>query len=63
MRGKKISDMELSGIKKKFKDKSFAANCNREIIKEIEKTGISLEEFFQLSLEAIKSIKDQIGLD
>lgn len=62
MRGKKISDMEVKGLKKKFKDKNFAMNCNREIIKEIEEAGISLDEFFGLSIEAIKNIKDLIGL-
>jgi len=62
MRNGRICDMEVGGLKKKFKDKSFAANCNREIIKEIEKTGMTLEEFFSLSIEAIKKIKDQINL-
>lgn len=62
MRGKDISTMELAGLKKKFKDKKFAENCNREIIKEIEQAGLSLDEFFALSIEAIKKIKDQIGL-
>jgi len=62
MRGRKISDMDASGLKKKFKDKRFAENCNRQIILEIEKTGISLEDFFKLSIEAIKSIKDNIRL-
>ncbi len=37
MRGKRISDMEVKGLKKKFKDKAFAQNCNRKIIHEIEK--------------------------
>jgi len=62
MRGKKISDMDSAGLKKKFKDKRFAENCSREIIKEIEKIGLSLEEFFTMAIEAIKNIKDQIGL-
>jgi len=62
MRGKKISDMDVKGLKKKFKDKSFAATCNRGIVKEIEETGLSLDEFFELSIEAIKKIKDEIGL-
>ena len=61
IRGKKISDMEVKGLKKKFKDKSFAANCNREIINEIELTGLSRNEFFTLSIEAIKKIKNHIG--
>ena len=63
MRGKKISDMEVKGLKKKFKDKRFAQNCNRDVIKEIEKTGLSLDEFFELSIEAIKKIKGEIGLE
>lgn len=63
MRGKKISDMEVKGLKKKFKDKTFAAGCNREIIKEIEKTGISLDEFLEIGIEALKNIKDDIGLE
>ena len=62
MRGKKISDMDVSGLKKKFKNKSFAANCNREIVNEIEVAGLSLDEFFAISIEALKKIKDEIGL-
>jgi len=62
MRGKKISDMDVSGLRKKFKDKRFAENCNREIIKEAELIGISLDEFFSLAIEAIRKIKDKIGL-
>ena len=62
MRGKKISDMDTSGLKKKFKDKRFAANCSREIIKACELIGLSLDEFLGISIEAIKKIKDEIGL-
>ncbi len=62
MRGNKISDMKLKGLKKKFKEKSFAAGVNREEIKECEKIGISLEEFFELSIKSIKNIKDKVGL-
>lgn len=63
MRGKKISDMQVKGLKKKFKDKSFAANCNREIIREIEKTGLELSEFFQIAIDSIKKIKEEVGLE
>ncbi|MBR9691945.1 HDIG domain-containing protein [Candidatus Woesearchaeota archaeon] len=62
MRGKKISDMEVKGLKKKFKDKKFAENCRRDLISEIEETGIELTEFFEIAIEAVKSIKDEIGL-
>lgn len=63
MRQKRISDMDAKGLKKKFNDKRFAANCNRELVKEVELAGLSLDEFFALSIEAIKKIKDQIGLE
>ena len=62
MKGKRISGMEINGLKKKFKDKRFAANCNRELVKEIEKIGLNLDEFFDISINAIKSIKEEIGL-
>ncbi len=63
MRGKKISDMEVKGLKKKFKDKAFAQNCNRELILEVEKTGLRLEEFFEIAIEAVKEIKEDINLN
>jgi len=62
MKGKRISDMNANGLKKKFKDKKFAANCNRELVKEIELAGLSLDDFFNLSIESIKGIKNHIGL-
>lgn len=63
MRGKKISDMDAKGLKKKFKDRSFAENCSRELVKEIEKTGLALDEFLELSISALKEIKGEIGLE
>jgi len=63
MRGGKISDMEAKGLKKKFKDKAFAAGCRREIIEEIENLGISLDEFFEIAIEGIKNIKEQVKLN
>ena len=62
MRGKKISDMEVTGLKKKFKDKAFAAGCDREIIKECENIGIPLDEFLSIGIEGLKKIKEQIDL-
>lgn len=59
---KGVSDMEVSGLKKKFKDKTFAAGCNREIIKEIENL-MPLDEFFRIAIEAVKGIKDKVGLE
>jgi predicted hydrolase (HD superfamily) len=63
MRGKRISDMEVKGLKKKFKDKTFAAKIDREIIREAEKLGIELSEFFQIAIDGIKNIKGEVGLE
>ncbi len=62
MRGKKISDMEASGLRKKFKDRTFAAKVSREVISEIEALDLNLDEFFQVAINGIKKIKDKVGL-
>jgi len=62
MRPDKISSLTPKSLKKKFKDKKFAANVNRDIIKECEKLDIELNEFFELAIDAMKKISDQIGL-
>ena len=59
---KKIADVKVKSIKKKFKDKRFAAGCRRELIMECEQLGLSLEEFIELSLTGIKKIADVVGL-
>jgi fused signal recognition particle receptor len=61
MRGT-IDGMEANGLMKKFKDKRFAAAINREIIKECELIGLPLNDFLALSIEAVKSIADEVGL-
>ena len=63
MRENKMEGMEPSGLKKKFKDKKFAAGVHREIIKECEQLNLNLEEFFALSIEAIKNIASEVGLE
>jgi putative nucleotidyltransferase with HDIG domain len=63
MRGGKISDMEVKGLKKKFKDKAFAAKVSRDIIRESEQLGISLDEFFEIAIEGIKKIAPEVGLN
>jgi len=63
LRGKKISGMKPKGVKKRFKDKSFARNCSRDLIKEIENTGLELSEFFGIAIESMSEIKADIGLE
>ena len=57
-----IDGMQAKGLKKKFKDKKFAAGVSREIINEIENLGLEKDEFFELAIEAIKKIKNDVDL-
>jgi len=60
---KKLADVEVSSVKKKLKDKGFAAQVDREQIKKCEKLlGIPLEEFIGVVLEAMKPIAGEMGL-
>jgi predicted hydrolase (HD superfamily) len=45
-----------------MKQKAFAASVKRENIMECEKLGISLNEFAELSVQAMKEISEQLGL-
>lgn len=62
MREGRVSDMTVKGLMKKFKDKTFAAKCDREIVKEIEHLGLTLDEFFTLAIRTIQKIKNNVGL-
>lgn len=54
-------DMELQSLKKKYKDKKFAAGCSREIIaRGAEYLGWELDELLQNTLEAMKETEDEI---
>ncbi len=56
MRPTGISDMELKSLKKKFKDKKFAAGCSRDvIIKGAEMLGWELDTLLQKTLDAMKA--------
>ncbi len=59
---KKLASVQLQSLKKKFKDKKFAAKCNREVILECEKAGISIEEFLQIGLTAMQNISSELNL-
>ena len=59
---KSVMDMEVKSIKKKFKDKRFAAGCSREIIqKGADMLGWGLTELFEKTLEAMRSCEAQIN--
>ncbi len=53
---KSVQDMEVKSVKKKFKDKRFAAGCSRDIIRNgADELGWTLDELFSQTLEAMKS--------
>lgn len=60
--GKRLQDVDTKFVMNRFKEKSFAAGANRESIRSCEAIGLSLEEFITISLNAMKSISNELGL-
>ena len=61
---KSTKDMEVSSLKKKFKDKKFAAGCSRDIIsKGAEKLGWTLEELFEKTINAMRACEDVVNAE
>lgn len=59
---KSVMDMELSSLKKKFKDKKFAAGCSRDVIREgAERLGWSLDETLEKTILAMRSCEAQVA--
>lgn len=59
---KSCKDMELSSLKKKFKDKKFAAGCSRDVIRSgAERLGWELDHLLQQTLSAMAATEDQIA--
>lgn len=59
---KKLEPVKLKSLRKRFKEKQFARGADREQIRACEDIGLPLEEFLELSLEAMKGIAGDIGL-
>lgn len=58
---KSVQDMETSSVKKKFKDKRFAAGCSRDTIREgAQRLGWDLNDLFEKTLKAMQSCEDEI---
>ncbi len=59
---KSVMDMEVSSLKKKFKDKRFAAGCSRDVIKNgAERLGWTLEELMEKTINAMRSCEEQVA--
>ena len=63
MRPAGITDMEISSFMKKFKDKKFAAKCDRELIRKgCEMLGMEVKDTAAICIEAMKAHADELQL-
>ena len=59
---KSVQDMEVSSLKKKFKDKKFAAGCSRDVIRQgAERLGWELEALLERTLQAMRAVEADIA--
>ena len=59
---KSVMDMETKSLKKKFKDKRFAAGCSRDVIEQGAKMlGVELDKLFADTIEAMRSCEESIN--
>ena len=59
---KSVMDMELSSLKKKFKDKKFAAGCSRDVIRTgADRLGWSLDELMEKTILAMRSCEASVA--
>lgn len=63
MRPMGITDMEISSFMKKFKDKKFAAKCDREVIRKgCEMLGMDVREVAEICINAMKEYADELQI-
>ena len=61
---KSVMDMEVSSLKKKFKDKKFAAGCSRDVITDgAEALGWTLENLFEKTILAMRSCEESVNAE
>lgn len=58
---KKLAHMDVEFLKNRFKEKRFAAGANREQIQTCTELGLELDEFLELSLNAMQGIAEDLG--
>ncbi len=59
---KRLAAIDTAFVVRRFGEKRFAAGANRDNIRKCEKLGIPLEEFIDITLRAMQSISDDLGL-
>ena len=59
---KSVQDMELKSLKKKFKDKKFAAGCSRDVItRGAEMLNWTLDELMEKTIEAMRACEESVA--
>ena len=59
---KSVCDMEVSSLKKKFKDKKIAAGCSRDVIRQgAERLGWTIEELMEKTILAMRSCEETVN--
>lgn len=59
---KSVDDLEVKSVKKKYKDKKFAAGCSRDVINTgAERLGWSIEELMEKTILAMRSCEEQVN--
>ena len=59
---KKLKEVDLAFVKRRYKEKSFARGARREDIEQVKNIGIELDEFISICLEAMQGIDKDLGL-
>jgi putative nucleotidyltransferase with HDIG domain len=59
---RKLADVDLEFIKRRYKEKSFAKGARREEIEECRNIGLDLDEFISICLKAMQGIAAELGL-
>lgn len=59
---KKIANLTIENVLNRFKEKAFARGANREIISKCSDIDLTLEEFIDICLNAMKEISEELGL-
>lgn len=59
---KKIANLETKSVRKRFKEKGFAAGASREQIAKCSDIGLDLDEFIEIGVKAMQGIAPELGL-
>lgn len=59
---KKLASVKPKSVRKRYKEKLFAAGANREIIAECEQAGVAVDDLCDMALTAMQEIAPELGL-